>query len=140
MLNAGYVWDKNQKWYFKAGVDADGKPQADYSKPASREIYERTIQQAGDVAQGIGGTRRNDADPLGWRTPSSQQQRPVPPKIPQPGDSRESPKAAPSVDWDNLTPEEYAKIRAVQSENAPYKALLRYGKGTGELTPEDYSH
>lgn len=73
MLNAGYVWDKNQKWYFKAGVDADGKPQADYSKPASREFYERTIQQT------------NNVDPLGWRTsPSSQQQRPPKPNIPQP--------------------------------------------------------
>ncbi|WP_165069492.1 hypothetical protein [Desulfovibrio sp. ZJ200] len=84
MLNAGYVWDKDQKWYFKAGADADGKPQADYSQPASVEIYQKAVRQAGGFAQGIGGVQANDADPWGWRTPpSSQQQRPAPPNIPR---------------------------------------------------------
>lgn len=83
MLNAGYVWDKNQQWYFKAGVDADGKPQADFSQPASPEVYQEVMRRTGGISQGIGGQDTND--PLGWRTttPSPQpQQRPDPPKIP----------------------------------------------------------
>lgn len=80
MLNAGYVWDKNQKWYFKAGADADGKPQADYSQPASYEVYRVTALRNGGA---VGGIREDpsaglfdDADQ------TADQRRPDPPSIP----------------------------------------------------------
>ena len=83
MLNAGYVWDSKQKWYFKSSQDADGKVQIDLSQPASTELYQRAARLTGGAAQGIGGVQANGADPWGWRTPpSSQQQRPAPPNIP----------------------------------------------------------
>lgn len=86
MLNAGYVWDKNQKWYFKAGADADGKQQADYSQPASMELYQRAARLTGGVAQGIDGT--GGRDPLGILGLGGQAapqgaQRPAPPNIPR---------------------------------------------------------
>lgn len=92
MLNAGYVWDKNQKWYFKAGADADGKPQADYSQPADMKLYQAIVGRHGGVAQGIGGfgvtPGAKEGDPagiLGQRGQASQQgaQRPAPPNIPR---------------------------------------------------------
>lgn len=89
MLNAGYVWDKNQKWYFKAGADADGKPQADYSQPAPAEAYKEALRSAGGVAQGISGTAgAGVSDPFGVFTPQGQSspqgvQRPAPPNIPR---------------------------------------------------------
>lgn len=92
MLNAGYVWDKNQKWYFKAGADADGKPQADYSQPAPAEAYNEAMRIAGGFAQGIGGigvtagARGNDPAGIlgqGRQAAAQRAQRPAPPNIPQ---------------------------------------------------------
>ena len=92
MLNAGYVWDKNQKWYFKAGVDADGKPQADFSQPADMELYRAIVRRYGGVAQGIDGIGvthgTSKGDPAGilgqWRQATPQGvQRPAPPNIPR---------------------------------------------------------
>lgn len=92
MLNAGYVWDKNQKWYFKAGVDADGKPQADFSQPADMELYRAIVGRYGGVAQGIDGTgvthgtsKGDPAGILGQRRQATPQgvQRPAPPNIPR---------------------------------------------------------
>lgn len=78
MLNAGYVWDKDQKWYFKAGLDLDGKPQADYSQPASMGMYREMARRYGGNAAFGGG------DPLGLRGNggSGEGQKPAPPKIP----------------------------------------------------------
>lgn len=89
MLNAGYVWDKNQKWYFKAGADADGKPQADYSQPAPAEAYQEAIRSTGGFAHGISGTAgAGGSDPFGAFAPQGQAashgaQRPAPPNIPR---------------------------------------------------------
>lgn len=55
MLNAGYVWDKDQKWYFKAGTDLDGKPQADYRQPASMGMYREMVRRYGGKAAFGGG-------------------------------------------------------------------------------------
>lgn len=91
MLNAGYVWDKNQKWYFKAGADADGKPQADYSQPADMKLYQAMVERHGGVAQGIGGISVTagvrGSDPVGILGQGGQaapqgSQRPAPPNIP----------------------------------------------------------
>ena len=78
MLNAGYVWDKDQKWYFKAGLDLDGKPQADYSQPAAMGMYREMARRYGGNGASGGG------DPLGLRGKggSGEGQRPAPPKIP----------------------------------------------------------
>lgn len=92
MLNAGYVWDKNQKWYFKAGADADGKPQADYSQPADMKLYQAMVERHGGVAQGIGGISVTagvrGSDPVGilgqgGQAAPQRAQRPAPPNIPR---------------------------------------------------------
>lgn len=51
MLNAGYVWKPEQKWYFKAGKDLDGKVQIDLSQPASMETYNLAQRSHGGAAQ-----------------------------------------------------------------------------------------
>lgn len=89
MLNAGYVWDKNQKWYFKAGKDMDGKVQVDTTQPASMEIYDEVQRRYGVAAQRTeqNGAARN-GDPLGilgkhnMKAQDGSPQRPAPPNIP----------------------------------------------------------
>lgn len=89
MLNAGYVWDSKQRWYFKSGQDADGKVQIDLSKPAPVEAYQEAMRNAGGFAQGIRGMAGDGGnDPFGVFAPQGQStpqraQRPAPPNIPR---------------------------------------------------------
>lgn len=89
MLNAGYVWDSKQKWYFKSGQDADGKMQIDLSRPAPVEAYQEAMRSTGGFAQGIKGMAgAGGNDPFGVFAPRGQSapqeaQRPAPPNIPR---------------------------------------------------------
>lgn len=130
MLNAGYVWDKNQKWYFKAGADADGKPQADYSQPAPVEAYQEAMRITGSFAQGISGTAgAGGSDPFGVFTPQGQPspqgtQRPAPPNIP-------SQEAAPSKNPNT------GQLIIYSKNGASQWAIIGEDGRPQEITPEE---
>lgn len=60
LIGAGYIWDKDQKAYFKATKDADGKSVPDYQQPLTQDALNIAMHKAK-------GGSGNASDPLGLR-------------------------------------------------------------------------